>query len=96
MFNEATLEMIQDLVYPLVLTFTGFDAAGYVGEKSDLFIHVGEGLSDLSGLFILVGTALEDGRLTYSEIEAIIAKANELPEALDAIMSFFDADEVSE
>lgn len=97
MFETKTWEMIQDLVFPLLKTFTGFDAVEFAGEKSVLFTEVGEGLDELSKLFLLAGTALEDGKLTAEEIEAIVAQALTLPDALDAISSVFaDDDEVIE
>ena len=92
-FDGATFEMIQNLVFPLVTTLTGFDPTVWVGEKSELFIKVGDGFADLSALFILVGTALEDGKLTAEEIEAIITDAKELPDAIDAIVAFFEDEE---
>lgn len=84
-FDAATFEMIQALVFPLVQALSGFDAQGYVGEKSEIFMKVGEGLMDLSILFTLVGTALNDGKLSAVEIEEIIAKAKTLPLAITEI-----------
>ncbi len=92
-FDAATFEMIQNLAFPLIATLTGFDTAGFVGEKSELFIKVGDGFADLSALFVLVGTALEDGKLTAEEIEGIIVKAKDLPEAIDSIVGFFEDEE---
>lgn len=84
-FDAATFEMVQALVFPLVQSLAGFDAQGWVGEKSEMFAKVGEGLMDLSILFTLVGTSLKDGKLTAVEIEAIIAKAKTLPLAIAEI-----------
>ena len=91
-FTPATFVTVQNLVYPLIATFLDFNPAEWVGDQSELFIKVGDGLGDLSALFILIGTALEDGILTVEEIEAIIAKALTLPEAIDAISEFFEDD----
>lgn len=96
MFDVKTFEMIQSLVFPLVKSLAGFDVEAFVGDKSELFIKVADGLADVSALFMVVGTALEDGKLSAEEIEAIIAEAKDLPEALDAIIGFFDAEEVVE
>lgn len=95
-FNAATFEMIQNLVFPLVKTLTGFDTETWAGEKSELFIKVGDAFADVSALFMVVGTALEDGRLSGAEIEEIIANAKELPEAIDAIVGFFEDEPVVE
>lgn len=95
-FDAATFAMIQDLVFPLVKTLTGFDPAEWAGEKSELFIKVGDGFADVSALFLLVGTALEDGKLSEEEITAIIADAKELPDAIDAIVAFFEEEEAEE
>lgn len=94
-FNLATFEMIQDLAYPLVKTLTGFDPQEFVGEQSELFVKVGDGFADVSALFMLVGTALEDGKLSAEELEAIIEAADDIPTAIDNIVGFFD-DEVVE
>jgi hypothetical protein len=94
-FDAATFEMIQTLAYPLISTLTGFDPGEWVGEQSELFIKVGDGFADISALFIVIGTALEDGKLTAEELEAIISKAQTLPDAIDDIVGFFeDEDEV--
>lgn len=95
-FSTQTLELVQGLVFPLLKSLTGFDAAEFAGEKSQLFIIVSEALSDLSTLFMLVGTALEDGKLTVAEIEAIVAEAKTIPDAIDAIVAFFDDEETPE
>ena len=92
-FDAATFEMIQTLAFPLVATLTGFDPALFVGDKSELFIKVGDGFADLSALFMVVGSALEDGKLTAEEIEEIILLAKDLPTAIDNIVGFFDDDE---
>lgn len=84
-FDAATFEMVQSLVFPLVQTLVGFDAQGWVGDKSVMFTEVGEGLMDLSILFTLVGAALKDGKLTAEEISAIITQAATLPLAIEEI-----------
>jgi len=91
-FSTATFEMIQGLLYPLMKTLVGFDAQEWVGEKSELFVAVGEAFGDVGTLFMLAGTAIEDGLLTEEELEAIIAKAATLPEAIEQITGFFDDD----
>lgn len=93
-FDAATFEMIQSLAFPLVKTLTGFDPEEFIGEQSELFVKVGDGFADVSALFLLVGSALEDGKLSAEELEAIIADAKELPEAIDAIVGFFEDEEV--
>jgi tape measure domain-containing protein len=95
-FDAATFEMVQTLASPLIATMTGFDPAKFVGEQSELFIKVGDGFADMSALFIVIGTALEDGKLSAEEINEIILKAKELPEAIDTIVGFFDDEEVVE
>jgi len=92
-FDAATLEMVQNLAFPLVATLTGFDPAEFVGEKSELFIKVGDGFADVSALFLVIGTALEDGKLSAEEINEIILKAKDLPGAIDDIVGFFDDEE---
>ena len=93
-FDAATFETVQRLIFPLVKTLVGFDAQTWTGEKSELFILIGDGLGDLASLFIMAGTALEDGLLTEVELEEIIAKAITLPAALAEITSFFESEEV--
>ena len=88
-FSTATIETIQKMAYPLVLALTGFDATAWVGDKSELFNKIGEAFGDISTLFLVIGTALEDGILTSVEIEAIIAKAETLPAAIEEIIGFF-------
>ena len=95
-FDAATFEMIQNLAFPLITTLTGFNPEEWAGEQSELFIKVGDGFADVSALFLLVGSALEDGRLTAVELEEIIAKAKTLPEAIDNIVSFFEDEEEEE
>lgn len=90
-FSLQTMVTIQQLVYPLVKAFTGFDAQGFVGTQSELFTNVGNALEDMAGLFIVCGSALEDGLLTSEELEAIISKAKTLPEAIDEILEHFKA-----
>ena len=92
-FDGATFEMIQNLVFPLLKTLVGFDAEAWTGEQSELFIKVGDGFADVSALFLVVGAALEDGKLSAAEIEEIILKAKELPEAIDNIVAFFEDEE---
>ena len=81
------------LAFPLISTLTGFDPAEWVGEQSELFIKVGDGFAEVGALFTVIGSALEDGKLTAAEIEEIIAKAGNLPDAIDTIVDFFDDDE---
>ena len=88
--------MIQGLAYPLISTLTGFDPAAFVGDQSELFIKVGDGFADVSALFLVIGTALEDGKLTADEINEIILKAKDLPAAIDDIVGFFEDEEVVE
>ena len=95
-FDAATFEMIQNLLFPLLKTLIGFDTEEWVGEQSELFIAVGEGFADVAQLFIVVGTALEDGKLSAEEIEDIITKAVALPDAIDEIVDFFDDDDEPE
>ena len=95
-FDAATFEMIQNLAFPLIASLTGFDAAAWAGEQSELFIKVGEGFTQVSELFITIGTALQDGKLTAEEIEGIIAEAKDIPAALDSITAFFGGDEEPE
>ena len=92
-FDAATFEMIQGLVFPLLKTLIGFDTEEWVGEQSELFITVGEGFADVATLFTVVGTALEDGKLSAEEIEDIITKAGALPDAIDEIVGFFEDDD---
>ena len=92
-FDAATFEMIQGIAYPLIKTLTGFDPEAFVGEQSELFVQVGDGFADVSALFLLVGSALEDGKLSAVELEEIIAAAKDLPEAIDNIVGFFEDEE---
>lgn len=92
-FSTATFEMIQQLVYPLLKTLVGFDAQAWTGDKSELFLHIGDLFSDIGALFTVVGTALEDGILTAAEIETIIADAKTIPDAIDQIVGFFKDEE---
>jgi len=92
-FDEATLQMIQELAYPIILKFTGFDPSEWVGTQSELFIKIGDGFNDLAAFFIVIGTALEDGILTMEEILEIVEKAVSLPEAIDNVVDFFETDE---
>jgi len=92
-FNTQTFEMIQNLAFPLIATLTGFDPAEWAGDKAELFLRVGDGFADVSKLFIVIGEALEDGRLTSEELEAIITQAKTLPDAIDNISGFFDGDD---
>lgn len=92
-FDTSTFAMVQGLAFPLIATLTGFDPAEWVGDQSELFIRVGDGFADISALFIVIGTALEDGKLTAEEIEAIITTAQTLPDAIDNIVGFFEDDE---
>ena len=89
-FSMATFEMIQQLAYPLVSSLTGFDPAEFVGEKSVLLTKVGEGFAEISELFLLGGQALADGLLTTEEFEALVAEAQDIPVALEAVKGFFD------
>ena len=93
-FDAATFEMVQSLAFPLIATLTGFNPAEWVGDKSELFIQVGDAFADVSALFTVIGSALEDGKLTAVEIEAIIEKAQTLPDAIEEIVGFFDDEEV--
>lgn len=92
-FDAASFEMVQSLAFPLIKALTGFDTAEFVGEQSELFIKVGDAFGDISALFVVIGTALEDGKLTAEEINAIILGAKSIPEAIDAIVGFFEDDE---
>jgi hypothetical protein len=67
-----------------------------LGEKSELFIHIGDSFGELSELFLIAGSALEDGVLTSVELEAIIAKAKTIPEAVEEIIGYFKDDVVEE
>lgn len=95
-FDAATFEMIQNLAFPLIETLTGFDPAEWTGDKAELFVRVGDGLGDLSALFLVVGSALEDGKLSADEINEIILKAVTLPEAIDNIVAFFEDEDIIE
>ena len=88
-FSTATFETVQNLVYPLVLALTDFDAKGYVGEKSEVFQLTGEAFAEISKLFLTAATALEDGLLTAVEIDEIIAQALTIPAAVHDIEAFF-------
>lgn len=95
-FDSSTFETVQNLLYPVILSLTGFDTSAWVGEQSQLLVNVGDALGDLSALFVLAGTALEDGKITAAELDAIIAQAKTLPEAIDEISGFFGEPEPSE
>lgn len=86
-FDTHTLVTIQDLLIPVIKSFTGFDAGAFAAGKAEMFNLVADGFGDLSMLFTLIATALEDGRLTVEEINAIVTQAKTLPVAIDAIAS---------
>lgn len=88
-FNAQTFETVQRLVYPLIATLFDFDPSGYVGDKSQLFTEIGEALDELSGLFFLAASALEDGILSEQEIAEIIAKAGSVMVAATEIGEAF-------
>ena len=92
-FDAATFEMLQNLSFPLIKALTGFDPEEWVGDKSELFITVGESFGEVSSLFLIAGAALEDGRLSADELNEIIAQAATLPDALENILGFFDDDD---
>lgn len=89
-FTTQTFEQVQRLVFPLVETLFGVDVDGFVGESSELFQEVGEGLDQIAGLFFLAAQALEDGILTAEELDGIIANAKELPQAIAEISDAFE------
>ncbi len=91
-FDAATFVMVQNLVYPLVTALANFKPEEWVGEKSELFMSVGDALADISTLFTVAGSAIEDGRLTVEEIEEIITQAATIPVAIDKIVGFFEED----
>lgn len=95
-FSAQTLETIQSLVYPLLKTLIGFDGTAWVGEKSELFIKIGDSFGELSELFLMAGAALEDGILSEEEIGDIIAQAKTVPEAVSKILEFFSDDDTVE
>lgn len=86
-FDTQTLVTIQQLLIPVLKTFTGFDLVAFEAGNADVFTIVGNGLGELSTLFMLVGAALKDGLLTVDEINGIVAQAKTLPLAIDAIMA---------
>lgn len=92
-FSTATLESLQTLLFPLVKMLTGFDTQEWTGDQSELFVKVGEAFGDVSQLFLVAGTALEDGFLSEEEIGSIVAKAKTLPEAIEEIIGFFSSEE---
>lgn len=92
-FDAATFEMVQNLVFPLVKSLAGFDVEAFVGDKSQMFKEASEALDEVSALFMLVGTALEDGRLSADEVEAIVLKAKTIPEAVDELLNLFGSEE---
>jgi hypothetical protein len=95
-FDAASFEMVQNLAFPLIKALTGFDTSEFVGDQSELFIKVGDAFGDISALFVVIGTALEDGKLTAEEINTIILGAKSIPEAIDAIVAFFDDEDAPE
>lgn len=86
-FDTQTLVTIQQLLIPVLKTFTGFDLAAFEAGNADVFILVADGFGSLSTLFTLIGTALQDGLLSVEEINAIVTQAKTLPLAIDAITS---------
>lgn len=91
-FSTATFNMVQELVFPLLKGLIGFDAQAWVGEKSELFIHVGDSLGEISELFLIAGSALEDGVLTAEELDKIITQAGTVPDAIAEIIGYFKDD----
>jgi len=95
-FSIHTIETVQNLVFPLVKSLTKFDPQAFVGSQSDLFLSIGDALTEIGGLFTVAGSALEDGILTAVEIEAIIAKASTIDDAIDEIIGHFKTEDKPE
>jgi hypothetical protein len=89
-FQLQTLETIQNLVFPLVKTFTNFDPQAFVGSQAELFTHVGDAFGDIAALFTVCGVALEDGILTSEELQEIVTKAKTIPDAIDEIVAHLE------
>ena len=95
-FDAATFEALQRLVYPLVEIVFGIDADGYIADKSTLFIQTGEAISEVAELFLVAGSALEDGVVTEAEVEVIIDQAITVGQAISEIAAKFSGEDVIE
>jgi len=92
-FSLADLEALQRLAFPLLYTVAGIDVQGAVSKQADTLKAAGDGFTQLADLFYVAGEAAADGILSGDEINALVEKAQDLPEAIDLIeAAFSDAD----
>jgi len=85
-FSGVSFEDIQRLLFPIVKSLGGPDIEAAVVDKADVLTETALFLDQVATLCGLAGESLADGLLTDEELEAIVAGAESLPEALEGIV----------
>jgi len=80
------LLQLQTLAFPLISMVGGPDIPGEFIKPGAKYLHYGANvLREAADVLEVAGTALDDGRVTMTEIEAVFAEYTELKDVAGAI-----------
>ena len=86
-FSDLDFGGLQRILFPVIEALGGPDVQEFISEKGVVFNEAADVLESSAAILRLAGEATEDGILSNDEIEAVIAAA---PTVEQAVKELFD------
>ena len=86
-FRDVDIALLQQLIFPLVKEFTGVDISKASTGSVAVIRLAADAVGEAQELLLQICSALEDGVLSWEEIDGIIKEALDVPAAIKEIES---------
>ena len=89
LFDQIDIGDIQEMIFPIVKSLTGFDIQGVVSDKSVALEIAGDELIAIGNFVKLCAQSVSDGILTSDELNGLVAAAPDVKSAYAQILELF-------